>query len=271
MVNAAIVDCTVVDSHRARFWARVLPDIAIQEHLVVNAGGNIAWATRPESRELRAALDAFVEQDGARSAMNRMLFDRYFRDTRWIRNPAGAPMQRRQATIIDAVKRYSKAEKLDWRLVLAHAAVESDFEHARRGPNGAVGVMQVTPEMAASVGVTDIQKADRNIEAGVRYLAKLRDDYARENGADERDSVDLALAAYRIGPDQTRTLQNYARQLGLDPAKWEKNVALVADLTLGTAPAREVDEVHMYREAYRLNETKGAKPRRGAAAQGRKG
>jgi membrane-bound lytic murein transglycosylase MltF len=100
--------------------------------------------------------------------------------------------------------------------------------------------------------VTDIDKPDRNIEAGVHYLAKLRDQYARETGADDRASVDLALAAYRVGPEQLRTLQTYARELGLDPAKWEKNVALVADLTMGDKLARQVDEVRLYCEAYRL-------------------
>jgi membrane-bound lytic murein transglycosylase MltF len=116
--------------------------------------------------------------------------------------------------------------------------------------------MQVTQEMATAVGVTDIDKPDRNIEAGVHYLARLRDQYARETGADDRESDDLALAAYRVGPEQLRTLQTYARELGLDPAKWEKNVALVADLTLGDQPAREVDEVRLYFEAYRVADAK---------------
>jgi membrane-bound lytic murein transglycosylase MltF len=256
LVNAGVVDYTVVDSHRARLWAQVLPDIAVLETVIVNGGGNIAWAVRPESRELLAALDAFIQQDGDRSARNRILFDRYFRDTRWISNPASRPMLRRQASVIDAIKKYSAGDRLDWRLVLAHAAAESGLDPSRRGPNGAIGVMQVTQEMATAVGVTDIDKPDRNIEAGVHYLAKLRDQYARETGADDRASVDLALAAYRVGPEQLRTLQTYARELGLDPAKWEKNVALVADLTLGDQPAREVDEVRLYFEAYRVADAK---------------
>jgi membrane-bound lytic murein transglycosylase MltF len=72
--------------------------------------------------------------------------------------------------------------------------------------------------------------------------------------------MDLALAAYRVGPERMRKMQSYAAQLGLDPAKWEKNVALVADLTMGGKPAREVNEVHLYLEAYRLDD---ARPRTG--------
>jgi membrane-bound lytic murein transglycosylase MltF len=256
LLNAGIVGYTVVDAHRARLWAQVLPNIAVHDKVVVNRGGNIAWAVRPESRELLAALNAFIAHEGARSAMNRMLFDRYFRDTRWIVNPVSRPMLRRQAAVIDAITRYSAAAGLDWRLVLAHAVAESGLDPTSRGRNGAIGIMHVTPAMAAQVGVTDIDQVNRNIEAGVRYLAKLRTMYEKETGADERASVDLALAAYRVGPEQLRTMQHYARELGLDPAKWEKNVALVADLTLGDEPAREVDEVHLYLEAYRLDEAK---------------
>lgn len=260
LVNAGIVDYTIVDSHRAHLWAQVLPGIAVHEKVAVNTGGSIAWAVRPESHELLLALDAFIRQDGARSAMNRMLFDRYFRDTRWIANPAAQPMRRREAAVIGAIKKRSAAAGLDWRIVLAHAAAESGLDPARRGPNGAIGVMQVTPEMAAAVGVTDIDRPERNIEAGVRYLATLRDQYARDTGADDEASVDLALAAYHVGPEQVRTLQRYARELGLDPAKWEGNVALVADLTLGDEPARAVNEVHLYVEAYRLDHGEGPRP-----------
>ncbi len=256
MVNAGIVDYTVADSHRARLWSQILPNIVVLD-IVLNEGGSIAWATRRESRELRAALDDFVRYEGARSSMNRTLFQRYFRDTRWITNPNSGPHQRQQSSIIDQIKKQSSASGLDWRLVMAHAAAHSDFDQSRKGPSGAVGIMQVTPEMAAAVGVSDIEKPDENIRAGVRYLAKLRDDFARESGADADASVDLALAAYNVGPEMVQTLQKYAADLGLNPKLWQRNVELVADLTLGEEPGRRLKEVHQYQAAYMLNPDNG--------------
>jgi hypothetical protein len=50
-----------------------------------------------------------------------------------------------------------------------------------------------------------------------------------------------------------RTLQDYATQVGLDPRQWQKNLELVSDLTLGTETSREMDDVFIYYEAYRLN------------------
>ncbi len=252
LVNAGVVDYTVVDSHQAKLWAQVLPNIVVHDKVVVNTAGDIAWAVRPASRQLREALDAFIAQDGARSAMNRMIFDRYFRDTRWIVNPGAHPLLRSQAAVVESIKKYSAAAGLDWRLILAQAMAVS----GRRGDDGAVGIMQVTPAMAAQVGVTDIAEPERNIEAGVRYLARLRNQYVREDGAADPASTDLAVAAYRMGPKQVQTLQRYARELGLDPARWEKNVELVADLTLGDQPTHEVNDVRLYLEALRLDSQK---------------
>jgi membrane-bound lytic murein transglycosylase MltF len=262
LVNAGIVDYTVVDSHRARLWAQVLPDITVHDKPVVNADGDIAWATRPASRELREALDAFVRQDGARSAMNRMLLDRYYRDTRWIVNPSTRPLLRRQAAVIEFIKRYSADAGLDWQIVLAQAMAASVLDPERRGPNGAVGIMQVTPQMAAEVGVTDIHRPQRNIEAGVRYLARLRDQYAREAGVNQEASIGLALAAYRIGPERLQALQRYARELGLNPAKWKRNLELVSDLTLGDVPGHQVNDVYLYLEAFRLDQQRRSRARR---------
>mgnify|MGYP006318665793 CR=1 FL=1 len=59
------VDYTIVDSHRARLWAQVLPHIVVRENAVVNPGGSIAWAVRPESRELLAALRTLGDDQGA--------------------------------------------------------------------------------------------------------------------------------------------------------------------------------------------------------------
>ena len=42
MVNAGIYDMTVVDSHLAQIWSRVLPDIQVHEEIKVSSGGEIA-------------------------------------------------------------------------------------------------------------------------------------------------------------------------------------------------------------------------------------
>ena len=57
MLNAGLIPLVVVDDHKARLWARVLPRIAVHEDLAVREEGRIAFAIRKRSPRLKAALD----------------------------------------------------------------------------------------------------------------------------------------------------------------------------------------------------------------------
>jgi soluble lytic murein transglycosylase-like protein len=68
---------------------------------------------------------------------------------------------------------------------------ESRFQQDAISPKGAVGVMQLMPATARSLGV-DPHDLAANIEGGAAYLAQL----LRQFGGD----VPLSLAAYNAGP-----------------------------------------------------------------------
>jgi len=77
-------------------------------------------------------------------------------------------------------------------LVKAVIKAESGFDPQAISSQGAVGLMQVLPETARGVGVSNPHDPHSNIIAGVKYLKKLLEMF----GGDEA----LAVAAYNSGP-----------------------------------------------------------------------
>ena len=100
-----------------------------------------------------------------------------------------APAEQRQ--IVEWVVREARAFRLDPRLVLAVARVESGFDPRARSPKNAQGLMQLIPETAQRFNVRDPFDALENLRGGMAYLRWLLAYY--------QGDVALALAAYNAG------------------------------------------------------------------------
>lgn len=72
---------------------------------------------------------------------------------------------------------------------------ESDFNPRCVSRAGAMGLMQLMPENCREYGVTDPFDPAQNVDAGVRHLKDMLDQFGR---------LDLALAAYNAGPGAVR-------------------------------------------------------------------
>ena len=92
------------------------------------------------------------------------------------------------STLIEAAAR---KYKVDPKLVAAVAEVESNGNQDAVSSVGAIGVMQLMPDTAASLGVDPYNK-QQNIEGGAKYLRQMLDTF----GGDTRKAV----AAYNAGP-----------------------------------------------------------------------
>jgi soluble lytic murein transglycosylase-like protein len=126
--------------------------------------------------------------------------------------PADVPFG---AEITAAAQRYS----LDPALLVGLIKQESGFQPAIRSSAGAVGLTQLMPGTAASLGVTDSTDPAQAIDGGAKYLRQQLDSF----GGD----VAKALAAYNAGPG---AVQKYG---GVPPyaetQNYVKNVTAFAD------------------------------------------
>ncbi len=103
-------------------------------------------------------------------------------------------------------------------MIAAQTYQESHLNHRAKSSAGARGMMQILPGTARSLGVEDSYNAVENINAGVRYLKALYDNYESIAGSDR---MMMALAAYNAGRGHVEDARRLAIKKGLDPDSWE--------------------------------------------------
>lgn len=89
--------------------------------------------------------------------------------------------------IVDSSKRYN----VDPLLIYSQMHQESSFKLKATSYKGASGLMQLMPGTAKRFGVTNIYEPKQNIDAGVKYMRWLLDQFNQD--------VELALAGYNAG------------------------------------------------------------------------
>jgi len=98
-----------------------------------------------------------------------------------------------QSTNIDEIiETFSEKYGIDGDFIKAIIKQESGFNTRATSKKGAMGLMQLMPKTAQSLGVIDAYNPSQNIEGGVKYLKSLLDKYD--------NNKEMALAAYNAGP-----------------------------------------------------------------------
>ncbi len=103
-----------------------------------------------------------------------------------------ASLKARQLALMPHFHAASASTGVSVELLTAVARIESCFDPKARSVAGAIGVMQLMPPTAKSLGVQNSLDAQSNILGGATYLARMLE---RHN-----NDLDLALAAYNAGP-----------------------------------------------------------------------
>jgi membrane-bound lytic murein transglycosylase MltF len=235
MVNAGLVNATVLDNYKANYWTQVFSDIEVRRDLVVRSGGEIAWVFRKDSPQLAETVNEFVRQHRQGTLIGNILIKRYMENAQWVLNATSEGSLERLRPTIELFRAGATIARLDPLMLIAQAYQESGLDHSRTSPAGAVGMMQVKPSTAAdkNVGVDDVSLLADNIRAGAIYMRFLMDRYFANDGMDGIQQWLFALAAYNAGPAKIQRIRRQAEAEGHDPNRWLENVELVAARQIG--------------------------------------
>jgi peptidoglycan lytic transglycosylase F len=181
----------------------------------------VGWAVRPNSLILLEELNSFLTEND-RSAFFNILKKRYFTNTqRFLRHRTAQMAQSQDGKISNFDDIYRDAvtgTTFDWRFIAAQSYHESRFQEDLVSWAGAVGLMQLMPRTAESVGVKDIYDPSENIFGGVKYMQLLYDRY--ESISNITDRTKMVLAAYNAGPTHLYNARKLAKARGGDPNSW---------------------------------------------------
>jgi membrane-bound lytic murein transglycosylase MltF len=225
---------------------KVYPDIAVQ------SGGTLAVAFRKENPKLRDAVNKTLKKHGESDAVRKILEDKYLENTRYVKNAASAAERQKFQAVVDLFKKYSDKYDLDYLLMQAQGYQESTLDHGARSPVGAIGIMQVMPGTGKDMRVGDITKLEANINAGVKYMRFMEDQYFKDDPMDDMNKALMTFASYNAGPNRLIRLRAETAKRGLNPNLWFGNVERITSERIGRETVTYVSNIYKYYIAYHL-------------------
>jgi membrane-bound lytic murein transglycosylase MltF len=252
MLNAGLVGIVVVDDYVADLWAKIYKNTKPRPDLVVNSGGELAWAMRPNSPQLKAAIDSFAKTHRQGTTFGNTLIKRYTGSTKFVLAATSAEEIKKFNDLVELFRTYAGKYDVDFLLMMAQGYQESRLDQKVKSQVGAVGVMQVMPATGKELKVGDIARTEPNIHAGVKYMRFMMEQYYAKEPMTPLNKGLFTFASYNAGPGRIRQLRQEAAQRGLDPNVWFNNVEVVAADKIGAETVTYVGNIYKYYIAYRL-------------------
>jgi len=250
MVDAGVMPITVMNDLLAGFWSQTYDRITVHEGLELASNGRMAWGLRKGTPVFSGLVNEFVREHRAGTLFGNLVLKRYLGSVDRLRNPTHDDEMQRFRTVVDYFRKFGEQYEIDWLLAASQGYQESRLDQSVRSRAGAVGIMQIKPETARDLGITDVGSAENNIQAGIKYLRWVADTYYKDAPMDRLDKGLFALASYNAGPARIRGLRTKAEKAGLDPNQWFNNVELMAAREIGRETVDYVSNIYKYYVAY---------------------
>jgi membrane-bound lytic murein transglycosylase MltF len=246
LVSSGVIDITFADNHIASMADELLPNLKLYEKLTINDDVKFGWLVRKNNPQLKTSLNQFIKTIKKGTLLGNIYFKRYFKQNPWVREHLRRDDLDKFSQYAPLFKKYGEMYDIDWMLVEAQAFQESGLNPDVRSHMGAVGLMQLLPSTAKYIGFDDIQSAENNVHAGVKYLKYLMDQYFPADRFSPAERLRFTLAAYNAGPGNIQKSLRKTEELGFDSTKWFENAELGTLQQVGLEPVHYVRNINKY-------------------------
>ncbi|HPT22351.1 MAG TPA: transporter substrate-binding domain-containing protein [Bacteroidales bacterium] len=240
------IDYTVCDENIANVNSTYYPVIDVRTPVSFPQG--LAWGVRKNNSDsLLFKLNDWI-RTFKKSESYALLHSKYFNNSRSniiVKSDYFAQNTGKVSRYDEIIKEYSKIIQWDWRLLASLICQESRFKADVKSLSGAYGLMQIMPVTGKNFGIDITSSPENNLKAGVLYINWL---YSIFNPkiSDEKEKINFILASYNAGPGHVLDAMALAEKNGMDPLKWEGNVAVWITKKQNPEYFNDIDVKHGY-------------------------
>ena len=214
------VDLTVADTPDFNIQRHFYPDLRVA--LDLGIGDPVAWGFPKGTADtlLARADDFLIKSD--RNGMLAQVHDRYYGYTKkfdyvgtrnFIRH-----FENRLPRYREMFENAGEEWGVDWRLLAAIGYQESHWRSQAVSPTGVRGIMMLTLDTAAYLGLDDRLDPKTSIFGGAQFYARQTERVA--DSVAEPDRTWMALAAYNVGFNHIKDARTIVEIQGGDPDTW---------------------------------------------------
>lgn len=230
LVWEQVIDYTVADSNEVALNRRFYPELNVAFDL--SEPQQLAWAfSRKVDNSLFQVASAFIMRM-KKAGEIRNIEERYYGHveefdyvgTRTYMRHILQRLPQYQAAFEQAGEKYA----IDWRLLAAIGYQESHWNPRARSPTGVRGLMMLTQDTAAHIGIDNRLDPEQSIDGGAKYVSLLVEKVPID--IPEPDRTWMALAAYNVGYGHLEDARVITETRGGNPDSWndvKKNLPLL--------------------------------------------
>jgi membrane-bound lytic murein transglycosylase F len=220
------IEFTVCDENVAQVNSTYYPDIDV--NTPVSFQQNTAWGIRKNNSDvLLKELNRWITTYRKTGSYD-LLYAKYFKNARSnaiVKSDFYALNTGKVSQYDDMIRKFSARINWDWRLLASLICQESHFNPSVVSYAGAFGLMQIMPDTGKNFGIDITSSPENNLKAGIQYINWLHSIFDSRI-PDEKERINFILASYNAGPGHVLDAMKLAEKNGMNPQKWEGNVAI---------------------------------------------